>query len=139
MDRLDRDRLILTCLVGFGILLISTSQVESLPQTILLGVLFGFCQGLSYPAMMARMLDRSDRNNRAIVVSLFTGSFGVGINISVLVWGFIAQIKGLSFMFVFGGSFVLVTAIVFVMLGLWHRTTLSKTNETSAPGSRDPL
>lgn len=139
LDRLDRDRLILTCLVGFGILLISTSQVESLPQTILLGVLFGFCQGLSYPAMMARMLDRSDRNNRAIVVSLFTGSFGVGINISVLVWGFIAQMKGLSFMFAFGGSFVLVTAIVFVMLGLWHRTTLSKTNETSAPGSRDPL
>jgi len=89
--------------------------------------------------MMARMLDRSDTNNRAIVVSLFTGSFGVGINISVLIWGFIAQIKGLSFMFVFGGSFVLVTAIVFVMLGLWHGTTLPKTNETSIQGSRDRL
>jgi len=95
-----------------------------------LGALFGFCQGLSYPAMMARMLDRSNTDNRAIVVSLFTGSFGVGINVSVLIWGFVAQLKGLSFMFVSGGSVILITAVLYAVIGLWHGTTLPKTSET---------
>jgi MFS family permease len=130
VDRLDRDKLILVCLVGFGVLLIATSQVVSQIHTILLGALFGFCQGLSYPAMMARMLDRSNTDNRAIVVSLFTGSFGVGINVSVLIWGFVAQLKGLSFMFVSGGSVILITAVLYAVIGLWHGTTLPKTSET---------
>ena len=130
VDRLDRDKLILMCLVGFGVLLIGASQVVSQIHTILLGALFGFCQGLSYPAMMARMLDRSNTDNRAIVVSLFTGSFGVGINVSVLIWGFVAQLKGLSFMFVSGGSVILITAVLYAVIGLWHGTTLPKTSET---------
>ncbi|MFH0957794.1 MAG: MFS transporter, partial [Pseudomonadota bacterium] len=129
VDRLDKGKLILACLVGFGILLIATSRLELLIHTVFLGGLFGFCQGLSYPAMMARMLDRSNSGNRAIVVSLFTGSFGVGINFSVLVWGFVAQMKGLSFMFVFGGSIILVTAILYSSLGLWHKNNPPQNRE----------
>ena len=109
-DRIDRSKLIFFCLVGFGLLLISTSQIDSLIQSVFLGALFGVVQGLSYPAMMAKMVDRSNAENRAIVVALFTGSFGVGINSSVVAWGLIAKIQGLSFMFMLGGVLMFVTA-----------------------------
>jgi len=109
-DRIDRSKLIFLCLVGFGLLLISTSQIDSLIQSIFLGALFGVVQGLSYPAMMAKMVDRSNAENRAIVVALFTGSFGVGINSSVVAWGLIAKIQGLSFMFMLGGVLMFATA-----------------------------
>ena len=60
--------------------------------------------------MMAKMVDRSNAENRAVVVALFTGSFGVGINASVVIWGAIAKIQGLSFMFLLGGLLMLLTA-----------------------------
>ena len=109
-DRIDRGKLIFACLIGFSLLLVSTSQMNSITQSMFLGALFGVIQGLSYPAMMARMVDRSSAENRAVVVALFTGSFGVGINASVVVWGAIANIQGLSFMFLLGGLLMLLTA-----------------------------
>jgi MFS family permease len=111
-DRVNRDKLILACLVGFGVLLVSTSRVESMIQTVLLGSFFGVLQGLSYPAMMARMVDRADDHNRGVVVALFTGSFGVGLNVSMLAWGVIADATGLSFMFLIGGLIMFVCAVV---------------------------
>lgn len=109
-DRVNREKLILTCLVGFGIMLSSTSQLTTLTQTVFLGMLFGVVQGLSYPAMMARMVDRASDQNRAVVVALFTGSFGVGINVSVLAWGWIANLQSLSFMFLVGGIIMFLSA-----------------------------
>lgn len=111
-DRVNRDKLIVICLVGFGIMLSSTSQLATVTQTALLGMLFGVVQGLSYPAMMARMVDRSSDQNRAVVVALFTGSFGVGINVSVLAWGWIANLHSLSFMFLVGGIVMFISAAV---------------------------
>jgi predicted MFS family arabinose efflux permease len=114
-DRFDRGKLIFACLLGFGALLVYTSRIDSLLQTTLLGVTFGIVQGLSYPAMMARMVDRSHDGNRAVVVTLFTGSFGVGINVSVLAWGFIANLEGLSFMFLVGGLMMFTVAAAWVV------------------------
>ncbi len=124
VDRMNRDRLILVCLLGFGALLVATAQIQSMVQTIYLGILFGATQGLSYPAMMARMVDKSSDANRAIVVSLFTGSFGVGINLSVLLWGFIGEINGLPFMFAFGGSLMFVTALICVIAFFMHKESV---------------
>ncbi len=118
-DRLDRDKLILGCLLAFGLLLVLTSQISLLSQTVFLGLLFGLCQGLSYPAMMAKMVDKSDDSNRGVIVALFTGSFGVGINVSVLAWGIIGDFKGLVFMFVLGGVAMFISAAIF-----WAGVTL---------------
>lgn len=112
VDRVNRDKLLLACLIGFGIMLVSTSQLQLPYQTILLGSLFAILQGLSYPSMMARMVDRASDTNRAVVVSLFTGSFGVGINVSVLAWGLIADSSGLPFMFLLGGAVMFVSAVI---------------------------
>ncbi|MGO9736185.1 MAG: MFS transporter, partial [Desulfomonilaceae bacterium] len=127
VDRMDRDKLILFCLIGFGTLLVATSQIQALWQTVFLGGLFGVTQGISYPAMMARMVDRSTDINRAIVVSLFTGSFGVGINLSVLLWGFIANFQSLSFMFVFGGCLMLLAAFFCVLMFALNRSPSAPT------------
>jgi predicted MFS family arabinose efflux permease len=108
-DRLNRERLIFSCLVVSGITLVVTSQITRLYETVLIGMLFGITQGLSYPAMMARMVDRAGERNRAIVVALFTGSFGVGIHLSAILWGALANWKGLSFMY-FSGSTGMFTA-----------------------------
>jgi MFS family permease len=135
VDRMNRDRLILVCLLGFGALLVATAQIQSMVQTIYLGILFGATQGLSYPAMMARMVDKSSDANRAIVVSLFTGSFGVGINLSVLLWGFIGEINGLPFMFAFGGSLMFVTALICIIAFFVHKeSVLGKRASSGKPG-----
>ncbi len=111
-DSLDRDRVILACLVGFGITMAATARVTLLGETTLLGILFGVTQALSYPAMMARMVDRAQDDNRAVVVSLFTGSFGVGIHVCSFLWGAIANMRGLPFMFSFGSVAILVSALI---------------------------
>ncbi len=112
VDRVNRDRLILACLIGFGVLLVSTSQLAFRYEVMFLGSFFGILQGLSYPSMMARMVDRAGDHNRAVVVSLFTGSFGVGLNVSVLAWGVIADSNGLQFMFLMGGLVVFAYAFI---------------------------
>jgi len=122
-DRVNRDKLIFACLLGFGVMLICTSQVTSMFQTALLGALFGIVQGLSYPSMMARMVDRSSENNRAVVVALYTGSFGVGINLSVLAWGFVADTSGLAFMFLVGGVIMLAAGASSAMVYLIGRAS----------------
>ena len=123
-DRVNRDRLILACLIGFGITLGGTSQITSLYQVCLLGLLFGVVQGMSYPAMMARMLDRSNPDNRAVVVALFTGSFGVGINLSVLAWGAVAKSSGLPFMFLVGSFTMFLSAAISAAMSLFNKEPL---------------
>jgi predicted MFS family arabinose efflux permease len=113
-DSLNRDRLIFACLVGFGITMAATARVSLSAETSLLGILFGVTQALSYPAMMARMIDRSREHNRAVVVSLFTGSFGIGIHLSSFLWGAIANQRGLPFMFTFGSVAILGCALISV-------------------------
>ena len=116
IDRIDRDKLIFACLFAFGVLLILTSQITALVQTIFLGSFFGICQGLSYPAMMAKMVDKSDESNRGVVVALFTGSFGVGLNVSVLAWGMVGDMKGLPFMFALCGVVMFLCSGLFWLL-----------------------
>lgn len=111
-DSLNRDRVIFACLVGFGVTLAATARVSFLAETTFLGILFGATQGLSYPAMMARMVDRSSEHNRAVVVSLFTGSFGIGIHLSSFLWGAIANLRGLQFMFSIGSIAILGSALI---------------------------
>lgn len=119
-DRSNRERLIFFCLLGFAIMMFATSQIMSLLQSAMVGLLFGVSQGLSYPAMMARMVDRSTDYNRAVVVALFTGSFGAGIHISAFIWGSIAGSMGLSFMFLSGGLALFASALISALV--FHRT-----------------
>lgn len=123
LNRVRREVLIFTCLLGFGLVLLATSRIYLVIHTVGLGVAFGALQGISYPAMMARMVDRSRDHNRAVVVSLFTGSFGAGINASLLLWGLLADLKGLPFMYLSAA------AAMFLCAALWLSACL-----TSRPG-----
>jgi len=136
-DRMNRDKVVFGCLVGFGITLISTSRIDYHFQTVLLGALFGVVQGLSYPALMARMVDRSNEQNRAVVVALFTGSFGMGINVSVLAWGYLASFNGLSFMFLAGGILMFVVAATSALIFLTQRNHLMARSLLVEGRSRD--
>lgn len=111
-DRIARRKLVWTCMIGFGSMLVLTSRIHAFWHTLAIGALFGVLQGLSYPAMMARMVDRSSDDNRAVVVGLYTGSFGIGINLSVLAWGLIADVQGLRFMFLSAAALMFVCAAV---------------------------
>ncbi|MFH1116243.1 MAG: MFS transporter [Pseudomonadota bacterium] len=111
-DNLNRDGVIFACLLGFAITLAAAAGVSLPRETLLMGILFGAAQALSYPAMMASMVDRSRDDNRAVVVSLFTGSFGIGIHLSSFLWGAIANLRGLSFMFSSAGVMILCAALI---------------------------
>jgi MFS family permease len=87
-------------------------------HVVALGLLFGILQGISYPAMMATMVDRSGEHNRAVVVGLFTGSFGVGINASLLLWGVVAELKGLRFMYLSAAAGMTLCAVTWIGITL---------------------
>jgi predicted MFS family arabinose efflux permease len=129
-DSMNRDKLIVGCLAGFGLMLTGTSQVDSMFQIYLLGFTFGLLQGLSYPTMMARMVDRAGAHNRGVVVALFTGSFGVGINLSTPAWGSLADSCGLSLMFLVGGI------IMFAGAGLTYFHNSAVGNSSLEPKRR---
>jgi MFS family permease len=112
-DRVKRSQLILASLVGFSFLLACTSSLSSSTETLFLGSVFGILQGLSYPAMMARMVDRSTAQNRAVVVALFTGSFGVGMNLASLLWGFLANLSSLRLMYLTAAAFLLFSSLLY--------------------------
>ncbi|MFH0825440.1 MAG: MFS transporter [Pseudomonadota bacterium] len=99
LDRLPRHEVIVISLIGFGLLSAATPLVVVSRHTMALGAFFGILQGISYPAMMARMVDRAGAHNRGVVVGLFTGSFGAGINAFLLLWGWIAETRGLDVMY----------------------------------------
>lgn len=102
-------------------MLFFTSMVRVQWHTCLLGVFFGLLQGLAYPAQMATMVDRAHDYNRAVVVGLFTGAFGVGINTATLLWGFLAELQGLQFMYATAGGIVLVVGLAAVIPSLAGR------------------
>lgn len=113
----NRKRLILACLVGFGLMLVATPLARNLTHTVYLGLFFGLLQGIAYPSMMAKMVDRAPAHNRAVVVGLFTGSFGAGINISVFFWGLVASREGVPMMYIVAGCITfLATAAAAVLL-----------------------
>jgi predicted MFS family arabinose efflux permease len=121
-DRLNRDRLILLCLLGYGTVLLIASRMGAWWHPPFIGALFGFVQGISYPSMMARMVDHSSSDNRAVVVGLFTGSFGAGINISVLAWGAVGEAYGLAMSYVLGGCLMCATALIVAVSGIFSRS-----------------
>jgi hypothetical protein len=59
--------------------------------------------GLTHPGIVTQMVDRSQRSTQSIAVGPFTGSFGVGINVSILAQRFIADFRGQAFMYVAAG------------------------------------
>ena len=121
LDRIRRETLIWACLLVFGVMLWMTSKVYLVVHTILLGIVFGALQGIAYPAMMARMVDRSRDHNRGIVVGLFTGSFGAGLNASVLVWGWVAEMKGLPSMYLSAAAAMFLCGAVSLGVNLVRR------------------
>lgn len=136
-DRMDRDRLILACLLGFAAMLAAAAFIDQLYQSALVGIMFGVAQGFSYPAMMARMVDLSEPGNRAVVVALYTGSFGVGIHASSLLWGALAELNGLPFMFL-AAAFLMVsvaTVGLYSLLFAQHAPT-REPDPIPAPGPR---
>jgi MFS family permease len=140
-DRLDREKLILICLLGFAAMLGATAFVDQLYQTAVIGALFGVAQGFSYPAMMARMVDKSTDGNRAVVVALYTGSFGIGIHASSLLWGSLAELQSLSFMFLSAATlmaFVAALGLYPLLLPSYRGTASPRAVTTPGPQRRYP-
>jgi MFS family permease len=122
-DTISRKTLVFACLIGFGLMLGLTACISTPWHTLAIGLLFGLLQGLAYPAMMANMVDRSDTYNRAVVVGLYTGSFGAGINLSLFAWGYIADLEGLPFMFLSAAALMLIGAAVSLVQKVQSRGT----------------
>lgn len=93
-DRLHRSRLIPAYFVRYEAMLLLTSGLAMPWQWAFRGIFFGLLRRFAHPAMTAQMMDRSRQRDREIFVDMLTGSFGVGISVPVLAWGFIADLRG---------------------------------------------
>ncbi len=118
-DRMEKEKIIFYCFAGFSVLLAASSQIFRLYHTIALGLVFGVIQAFCYPAMMARMVEGSDDSNRGVVVSLFTGAMGLGINLSPVAWGFVADLVGLSYMYIMGSIIMFIASMT--VLSIWRK------------------
>jgi MFS family permease len=78
------------------------------------GLLFGAGQGMTYPTANALMVDLSHAGNRGRVQTLFAGSFSVGVAASAFVFG--AVIEGFGYPVMFS---VAAASVAFGVVLLW--------------------
>lgn len=118
-DRIEKEKIIFSCFASFTVLLAAASQIFLLYHTVILGLAFGVIQAFCYPAMMARMVEGSNDSNRGVVVSLFTGAMGLGINLSPVGWGFVADLVGLTTMYIIGSAIMFFASVA--VLWAWRK------------------
>jgi len=98
-DRVGRRRVLLPAIVTLAISILALGTVSSVPALVVVGLLFGAGQGMTYPTANAMMVDLSHRGNLGRVQTLFAGSFSVGVAASAFVFGGVIERWGYPTMF----------------------------------------
>jgi MFS family permease len=113
-DRVGRRRVLLPSMSLLAVAIFLLSQVHGVPALMVVGLLFGAGQGMTYPTANALMVDLSHAGNRGRVQTLFAGSFSVGVAASAFVFG--AVIEGFGYPVMFS---VAAASVAFGVVLLW--------------------
>jgi MFS family permease len=81
-------------LIGHAVALAAVSQLSAMWQLVPIGLLYGVCHGIYYPALQALIVARSASRSRAIAASSF--AFGGGVGIASFGLGELATVVGYS-------------------------------------------
>ena len=111
-DRIGRRRVLLPAMAVLAVAIVALGSVRTMPELVLVGLVFGSGQGMVYPTANALMVDLSHAGNLGRVQTLFAGSFSVGVAISAFVFGRVIERYG------YGVAFGAASACVMVGMGL---------------------
>ncbi len=115
-DKADRKLLLIG---GVGISAIAVSLFaffHSLPQFIIIGIIFGIGMGIAMPASLVMAADFSSASGRALSMAIPTCFFNVGLAAGPTVMGYVAQMSSFETMFLACAASLAFG--LFIMLGL---------------------
>src|SRR6185295_16029974 len=105
-DRIGRRRVLLPAMAVFAVSILALGAVRSIPALVVVGLVFGAGQGMTYPTANALMVDLSHAGNLGRVQTLFSGSFSVGVAASAFVFGRVIARSGYPAMFTWAAACV---------------------------------
>ena len=91
------------------------AQVDSLTMLMAAALLYGIGSTISMPALMVLIADTSDVQTRGRVYSFFYGAFDIGVLSAGVSLGFLADLFGLSGMFMISAVMGLAAALFFML------------------------
>jgi MFS family permease len=118
-DKYGRSAVILPTLGVFALGLLLYGTTEGLPMLIAAALAIGLGFGMSNPAMLAQLLDRSPSSTHGRVVGSFHFAYQLGALCSTPLFGVIAQSQGYRPMWRVAGAFAVAAAAVYA-LGMWR-------------------
>jgi len=117
-DRVDR-KLLLIGGVGLSAIAVSLfAFFHSLPQFIIIGIVFGIGMGIAMPASLVMAADFSSAGGRGVAMAIPTCFFQVGLALGPTIMGSVAQMSGFKTMFLACAASLALGLLV--MLGLMH-------------------
>ncbi|MGE5189607.1 MAG: MFS transporter [Gemmatimonadota bacterium] len=112
-DRMARERI---SLVSLGLLAAGTLAIPFVrgPGTLaLVAVVTGTGHGFLFPSLSALILDRAGTDRGGMAMAMFTGAFDMGLVIGAAAFGFVAESRGYTTMFVGAAAVTAAGALFF--------------------------
>jgi MFS family permease len=114
-DRHGRKRVIFPAALLISLNLFALSQVRSSPLFLVTGFVGGLGQGLIFPALSTYIIDFLGRGRKALAISLYLSLFDVGMGLGSPFFGWISDLTGYRWMYVFAGALLLVATLIFMV------------------------
>jgi MFS family permease len=109
LDRFDRRRLAVVATSAYACVVLATAALRSgwlLP----LGLSLGLAHGALYPVLTALFIEGSDPRARGALMTYFGGAFNIGMVLSTLGFGVLADWVGYRLVFLIAGSLAISAA-----------------------------
>jgi MFS family permease len=111
-DRVGRKRVAIPALIGFALAVAGASVATAPPGLVAIGLLFGTCHGVHYPAIAAMALETMPATARGRAMALFNMMFNLGASLGALGYGALADAIGVRHVFVAAGAVALAAPAV---------------------------
>ncbi len=99
VDRGDRRAILPPFLLLATAALLLLVPAVGMWQLVLSGLLFGLAHGVLYPVLSAIVLDQARPEHRGRAIGLFSLAFSVGANLTIMLYGMVADLWGYGWMF----------------------------------------
>lgn len=116
-DRFDRRLVIVPALIAASAAIASLAVVADGWQLAAVGAAFGVASGLSYPALMAFVVDQAEPVDRPRAVALDNWSFTLGMLVSAVGFGALAERMGMRTSFIAVAAVGIAAALALLAVG----------------------
>jgi MFS family permease len=121
-DRYDRRLVIVPALLACAGSIAALAFIDQAWQLIVVGAAFGIASGLSYPALMALVVDQADPADRPRAVALDNWAFTLGMLLAAFGFGAAAERMGMRAAFVAVAAVGVVASVALIAAGRPERS-----------------